>query len=61
MSKTCPIFSECQPGTGLTEWACPGAKVRATIHRDGYKKRPGYTYVLFTSDWFPSLKHETKA
>ena len=24
----------------MTEIACPGAKVRATVNRDGYKKRP---------------------
>ena len=33
---------ECQPGTYMTPSACPGAKVRATVHRDGYKKRPAY-------------------
>ena len=25
----------------MTDSACPGVKVRATVHRDGYKKRPG--------------------
>ena len=40
MSKTCPIFSKCQPGIKMTERACPGAKVLATVHRDGYKNRP---------------------
>ena len=39
-SKTCPILP--QQGTEMTEKACPGAKVRAVVHRDGYKNRPGY-------------------
>ena len=33
---------ECQPGTLMTESVCPGAKVRASVHRDGHKNRPVY-------------------
>ena len=51
MRKTCPIFSECQPGTETTERACPGAKVRATVHRDWYKNRPDLT---------PDIQEEAK-
>ena len=32
---------ECQPGLYVTESACPEAKVRARVHRDGHKNRPG--------------------
>ena len=45
MSKICFIFSECQPGTEMTEKACPGAKVPATVHQDGDKNRSAH-YVF---------------
>ena len=38
LSKTCLIFCKCQPGIEMAERA--GAKVRATVYRDGYKNRP---------------------
>ena len=33
-------FSKCQPGTEKIKRVCPGAKVRATVHWDGYKNTP---------------------
>ena len=57
LSKTCPIFSEWPPGTEMTVSECSGAKVRATVHRDGYKNRPGlmpYPLTLPSARTYPS-------
>ena len=37
----------------MTEIACPGAKVPATVHRDGYKNRPDYYHcVMLLKNWY---------
>ena len=42
-------FLKCQLGIEMTENACPGAEVRASVHRAGHKKRPAYRLFLGSS------------
>ena len=49
-------FFKCQLGTEMTESACPGAEVRASVHRDGHKNRPNFTLER----WITSIANQKR-